>query len=97
MSYAPWFDELNTIYALRDPRVRNAPGLQTILAPLLDLIRDGRGKDLANMWLMRFAGSRFVAGNLDAVLEMANTAVETHDRTMPIWQPLRNQLGDEFL
>jgi hypothetical protein len=89
-SVAPWFDLLNILHFLGKKPIKEPNLLNAVTAPLLELIQAGYNKHLMAMWLMRKIGARFVAGNIEGVLKMADLPIEKHLETMGIWRHLQN-------
>jgi serine/threonine protein kinase len=88
-SSAPWFDLLNILYFLGEKPIKEFHLLHTVIEPLLKLIEAGYNKHLLSMWLMRFVGARFVAGDIEGVLKMADFPIERHLETISIWKHLK--------
>jgi serine/threonine protein kinase len=88
-SSAPWFDLLNLLYFLGKKPIKESYLQYAVIAPLSELIQAGYNKHLMSMWLMRKMGARFVAGNIEGVLKMANLPLERHLETTGIWRHLQ--------
>ncbi len=95
VSRAPWFDEMNALFALGAEGRRAAPALHALARPLLDLLRAGHEERLMSAWLMRIAGTRFVAGDPSGVVEMAERSSALHLESSTIWQALRAHADSE--
>jgi len=88
-SSAPWFDFLNILFFLGEKPIKESHLLHAVVTPLLDLIQAGYNEHLLSMWLMRFTGSRFVAGDIEGVLKMAELTMDRHLKTISIWKHLQ--------
>jgi len=88
-SSAPWFDLLNILFFLGEKPITNEHLSHSVKEPLLQLIRSGHNTNLLHVWLMRFAGSCFVAGDIQSVIRIARTPVEEHLRTLKVWHNLQ--------
>lgn len=88
-SFAPWFDLLNVLFFLGEKPIKDFHLQRAVITPLLELIQAGYNKHLLSMWLMRFIGARFVAGDIEGVLKIANFPIERHLETISIWKHLQ--------
>jgi hypothetical protein len=87
-SIAPWFDLLNLLFFLGEKPIKDIALVQAVISPLLKLMEAGYKEHLLFVWLMRFVGARFVAGDIEGVVRMANTPIERHLETISIWKNL---------
>jgi len=92
-SSAPWFDLLNVLFFLGEKPIKEFHLLRAVVTPLLDLIQAGYNEHLLSMWLMRFIGARFVAGDIEGVLKMAECTMDGHLKTISIWKHLQGNHG----
>lgn len=92
-SSAPWFDLLNILFFLGKKPINEINLLNSVIRPLLELIEAGYNKHLMSMWLMRKIGARFVAGDIEGVLKMAEFPIERHLETTGIWKHLQQNQG----
>jgi len=92
-SSAPWFDLLNILFFLGKKPINDINLRNSVIKPLLELIEAGYNKHLVSMWLMRKVGARFVAGDIESVLRMAELPIERHLETIGIWKHLQQNQG----
>jgi serine/threonine protein kinase len=89
VSPAPWFDLLNILFFLGEKPIKDFSLVETVITPLLKLMQTGHNEHLLYMWLMRFVGARFVAGDIEGVVKMASAPIERHLETISIWKNLQ--------